>query len=638
MKKRYSFMLSLLLIAASFLLLAHGTASAVLAPSQVDFPNSGLLVSADSVLSSLGEPNLVIIDARGSDAYAAAHIPGAINIIYGNYFTFGSGLLPKAKLNKKLGAAGLKRDMTFVIYDNTTASFGAAGRIFWMLEYLGCEDVHILDGGWDKWAADGKLTEKTINKLPAATFQAVVQPAKKAAQAHIAQRLKDKDFAIVDTRTDEEFIGWQLYAEARGGHIPRSIQIPYAWYFKADKTVLNYADLKTIFESRGVTQDKEVVTYCTCGIRSAYAYFLLRLLNYPMAANYDGSIAQWSATASLPMEKAERFSTIVHPSWVNALIEYHKAGSKTVAPPEYPYGRKHKYLIIESPARSTLEDAVAYKAGHIPGAVHSNDYLLEGSFPGYFLLPDDQLKVAVGNLGVTPDTTVVVYAYADSNGYAARLWWILKYVGVKDVRFLNGAYEAWTAAGYAAETTINYPVPVTYDGTVKKKFIATTDSVYNKMSKAKPMYIGDVRAYDEHIGLISGYSRLETKGRLPGSIWLQNGSWSPGGVFYAYGDADGTMRSYTEVFQLWKTSGIKSEIKYKKFDKELIFHCGNGYRSSWTLLYAYMMGYDNVRNYSNGWFDWSTIFTEDVACKDNPISPGWCQTPSGRPVETGPDL
>jgi len=628
-------MLSLLLIAASFLLLAGGNASAVLAPSQMDFPNSGLLVSADSVQGSIGEANLVIIDARGADAYVAAHIPGAINLIYGKYFSFGSGLLPTAKLNKKLSAAGLSRNMTFVIYDDTTASFGAAGRIFWMLEYLGCEDVHILDGGWDKWVADARPTETTVHTLPAAKFKASVQSSKKAKPAHISQRRKDIDFALVDTRTDEEYIGWQLYGEARGGHIPGAIQIPYAWYFKTDKTVLAYADLKSIFQARGVTPEKEVVTYCTCGIRSAYAYFLLRLMDYPMVANYDGSIAQWSATASLPMEKAERFYTIVHPSWVNSLIEYHKTGSTAPAPPEYPYDRKHKYLVIESPARCTLEDAVAYKAGHIPGAIHSNDYLLEGSYPGYFLRPDDQLKVAVGNLGVTSDTTVVVYAYTDSNGYAARLWWILKYAGVKDVRFLNGAYQAWTAAGYPVETTINYPVPVTYNGAVKQKYIATTDAVYNKLINGSPMYIGDVRGYDEHIGVISGYSRLETKGRIPGSFWLQDGSWT-GGAWYAYGDADGTMRSYTEVYRLWKISGIKSKIKYKKFDKELIFHCGNGYRSSWTLLYAYMMGYDNVRNYSNGWFDWSTVFTEDASCTGG-LSPGFCQTPSGRPVETGLD-
>jgi len=70
------------------------------------------------------------------------------------------------------------------------------------------------------------------------------------------------------------------------------------------------------------------------------------------------------------------------------------------------------------------------------------------------------------------------------------------------------------------------------------------------------------------------------------------------------------------------------------FDKELIFYCGGGYRSALAFLYAYIMGYDNIRNYSDGWAGWSTNYTEDSSCTG--ITPGWCQTPSGRPIIVGP--
>ncbi len=242
--------------------------------------------------------------------------PGAINIKFGDYFTAGSGLLPVADLNSKLSAAGLKRNMTFVIYDNTTASFGAAGRIFWMLEYLGCSKVYILDGGWDKWVADGRPTETTLNTLPAAKFKASVKKAKRSTKEQIVKKLGSAKFAIVDSRADEEYNGWQRYGEARGGHIPGAVQLPYEWFFNADKTVLNYSELKTMFESRGITKKKEVTAYCTVGIRSGFVYFLYRLMGYSKASNYDGSIAEWSADSSLPMEKASRFSTLVYPAWV----------------------------------------------------------------------------------------------------------------------------------------------------------------------------------------------------------------------------------------------------------------------------------------------------------------------------------
>jgi thiosulfate/3-mercaptopyruvate sulfurtransferase len=179
MKKRRLLALSLVLFVLLLLSTGQSSSSASLVASQPDFPDAGLLVSADSVQDSIGEQNLVIIDARTS-GYETSHIPGAINVKFGEYLTWGVGLLPVADLESKLSAAGLRRGMTFVIYDNTSASFGAAGRIFWMLEYLGCNNVHILDGGWDKWVADGKPTEATINTLAVNTFSAIVKPSLKS--------------------------------------------------------------------------------------------------------------------------------------------------------------------------------------------------------------------------------------------------------------------------------------------------------------------------------------------------------------------------------------------------------------------------------------------------------------------------
>lgn len=628
MKKRCQFGLSFSLVVLLSLAVC-GSSFAELMPSQPDFPNAELLVSADSVQSSMGEKNLLIIDARSS-GYDTGHIPGAINIKHGDYWTWGKGLLPVAELNSKLSAAGLKRGMTFVIYDDTSASWGAAGRIFWMLEYLGCNKVHVLDGGWDKWVADGRPTETTINTLPAKSFEAVVRTSVRTDKTYIAANLSNKNFAVIDTRTDEEYIGWQLYGEARGGHISGSIQIPYAWFFKTDKTLSSYGDLLRMFFSRGITKDKEVTAYCTVGIRSGFAYFALRLMGYKKASNYDASMAEWSADEPLPMEKAPRYSSLVHPSWVKAVMDYHAEGSTTSVPAEYPYARDRKFIIFES-SRGTLEDsAEAYKAGHIPGAIHMDTSLLETGYPGYFLQTDPEiLHAALGSMGITADTTVVVYS--DSFLRAGRQWFLLKHAGVEDVRILNGAYAGWLASGYEGETQINYPVADTFVGAVHPEYLATADYIQERFEKRLPMYLGDVRAYDEYVALISGYSRLVAKGRIPTAIWLEDGDAKP----CIYNDPDGTFRSYSEIRNLWKLHGVASTGAANLFDKELIFYCGNGYRSSVTLFYAYLMGYDNARNYSSGWFFWSTNFTEDASCTDS-LTPGWCQTPTGRPIVWAP--
>jgi len=614
------------------------TRTAALAAVSQEFPNAGLLVTPDSLQASLAAKDLLIIDARAAASYGAGHIPGAVNLQHSDYWTKGSGLKDQVAVAAQLGAAGLVRTQKIVIYDNTTASWGAAGRLFWMLEYLGCTDVHILDGGWDKWSADQRPAQTDAVTLPAATFTPQLKSEAKVDSAHIATRLFDNDFAVIDTRTDEEYLGWQLYGETRGGHIPRAVNIPYATFYNSDKTLLSYTALKTLLESKGITADKEVTSNCTAGIRSAYVYFLLRLMGYSRCSNYDASIWDWADNTSYPMEKAPNYASAVYPAWVKSLADYHKAGSSSAAPPQYAYPRDHKYLILET-QWGTIDDMQkgwadnSYLVGHIPGALHSNSDTFENGFPRWFLLPDDQLKAAVGSMGITSDTTVVVYS--DSNIFAARLWWILKYAGVSDVRFMNGGIQQWNANGFPVETTVNSPVPATYSGTVQAQYIATTPYVAANYANSVATQLVDVRAGSEFTGMISGYGYLVNKGHIPGAIWAHNADDSS----LQYSDADGTLRSYEEVKSLWSSLGITSTLSATQLDKEAIFYCGGGYRSSLAYFYGYLMGYSNIRNYSEGWSGWSTAYTEDASYLKSAAIPGstdgWRQDLSGRPFATG---
>ena len=147
--------------------------------------------------------------------------------------------------------------------------------------------------------------------------------------------------------------------------------------------------------------------------------------------------------------------------------------------------------------------------------------LYENGAPRWFLIPDADLKAAIGSMGITADTTVVVYS--DSRIFAARLWWILKYAGVTDVRFMNGGSQQWLANGYETETTINYPVPAIFSGTTHPEYLATTDYVFSQYTNTDTTLIADVRSKDEYDGLISGYSYVNAKGRIPNSVWASDG-------------------------------------------------------------------------------------------------------------------
>jgi 3-mercaptopyruvate sulfurtransferase SseA len=605
MKKCIFLTLSLILPVALLSLTVCNSAFAK--PSQPDFPNANLLVTAKTVNS-----NAIIVDARTS-GYSTSHIPRAINLKYEDYFIPGTGLKDLDTLENQLSAAGFgNRHKKIIIYDDTTASWGAAGRIFWMLEYLGFDNVHILDGGWDKWVADKRRTKAGDYALrpKKKKVSAVVNDSIRATSTHIKERLKSldetnsyDDFAIVDARTEEEYIGWQFYGEARGGHIPDAVNIPYEWFFNADKTVLNYTALKNMFEDHGITTDKEVTSYCTAGIRSGYVYFLLRLMGYSRISNYDGSMFEWSADTSLPMTKLPKYQLIVNASWVNDLI----SGKN---PQTYP-GKG--YVILELVSNNTEDPITRYNEGHIPGAFHLNirswnkDYpVVQCTVDNGKLLYGSELQAKIEDMGITKDTTVVLYEYWDAT-WAARIAWALLYAGVEDVRILNGAWNAWVKSGYDIETTPNTAQHVDFgaDVPVHPEYRCETSDIYAMMSDPTCV-IADARAWAEYVGLITGYPDdpcwpQTWKGRVPGAVWVHDWDWYFHWDNYnAWLNDEGNneLRSYTEVEQMFQEAGFTPD------KTRIASYCGGGYRASLPFIYAYMMGYTNMCNYDGSMYEW----------------------------------
>ena len=262
------------------------------------FPNMELLVAPADVDTA----QMIVLDARRSDAeYNAGHIPGAI-LAKPSLFENDDGMLrPPEELITILGNMGISRTSKIVIYDNTSASRGSAGRLFWMLEYLGCTDVTILNGGWDQWVAQDKLVETSAvvhDPIPPVVFNAVLNPGvKRVTKEYVAEHFlptPDDGFILIDVRTDEEYQGTVANStDPRLGHIPGAISFPYSKCFNSDKTILNFKDLKLLLENQGISVDKEMVAYSTIGHRSGFFYYLCRLMGYSNVSNYNDSIVDW---------------------------------------------------------------------------------------------------------------------------------------------------------------------------------------------------------------------------------------------------------------------------------------------------------------------------------------------------------
>lgn len=588
------------------------------------YPNAALLISTTALQQQLEEPGLRVIDARSRAEYRARHLPGAISLPVEELREV---ITPQrkstAELTLQLARLGLTRTANIVIYDDPLKSQGAAGYVFWTLEALGCAQVSLLNGGWSQWLHENRRTTTYEPRFAHSPFDAA--PEKKLAlnQMQIQQSLGQPDFALVDVRSDEEFLGWPAAGQPRGGHISGAVHCPWQWSLKADGSLLPTDELKTKWTARGVTGDKEVVLYSNAGIRAGFAYFTLRLLGYPRVAIYEGGMNEWSKAdaAAFPLSSAPRYATIVSAAWVKAVQDFHSLNSNAPRPATY---LNNRFVILET-SWGKLLAARDYQRGHVPGALHLDTDEFENGYPRWHLKPVAELQQVIGKLGITPETTVIVYS--QQTIAAARIWWVLNYAGVKDVRILNGGFGAWQEAGYAGETAVNEPQATSFNAQPCEEWRATTEYVRANLNNER-IWLADARSTAEYRGEVSGYDYLALRGRIPGSLHIGDADDKA----QLYQDHDGTLRSLSEIKALWTQAGIKATPE-GHVARELIFYCGSGWRSSLTFLYAYLLGYANIRNYSDGWSGWSTAYAQDA--QEKGITPGWRQTPSANPTVSG---
>jgi thiosulfate/3-mercaptopyruvate sulfurtransferase len=248
------------------------------------FTNNGLLVSPADAIS----PQAIILDARNESEYNAGHIPGAISAPTIMFEDQAGVLLNDTALEGQLGKLGITLDSEIIIYDKATDTNSAAGRLFWILKYMGCNDVSILNGGWDKWIAyDHVGTTAPTVPLPKETVftKRPNDTAKIALKADIVKHFlnsTESGYVLIDVRTKEEY---------EIGHIPGAVNFPYYYCFNPDKTVLKVEELKPLLAPY---IDKEMIVYSNKNHRGGFFYFLCQLMNYPNVTIYLGSIEDWT--------------------------------------------------------------------------------------------------------------------------------------------------------------------------------------------------------------------------------------------------------------------------------------------------------------------------------------------------------
>jgi len=272
-----------------------------------------VLVDTAWVEAHLHDPQVRLIEVDvDTSAYEQGHIPGAVGFNWQKELQDQIVRAPLSKeyLEKLLGDAGVDNTMTVVLYGDNNNWFAAWA--LWILKYYGHQDVRLLDGGRVKWLAENRETTTEVPSYAAKTYHAAEPDRKiRALRDQIFPALGRIDTALVDVRSPGEYSG-ELLAPAnlpqegaqRGGHIPGAANVPWATAVRPDGTFKSAEELRSIYEGKGVTPDKEVIAYCRIGERSSHTWFALHyLLGYPQVRNYDGSWTEWGSLIGAPIER-----------------------------------------------------------------------------------------------------------------------------------------------------------------------------------------------------------------------------------------------------------------------------------------------------------------------------------------------
>jgi thiosulfate/3-mercaptopyruvate sulfurtransferase len=272
-----------------------------------------VLVDVDWAVEHLDDPTVRFVEVDvDTEAYAQGHLPGAVAWNWTSQLSDGlrRDIADRASFGGLLGASGIEPDTTIILYGDNNNWFAAWA--YWQLKLYGHEDVRLLDGGRKLWLA---------RELPTTTEERAHQPATyelpepsfelRAFRDDVRGRLGDPGFALVDVRSPAEYSGELLAPAAlpqegaqRGGHIPGAASIPWSTAVNDDGTFKSRDELRSIYGSKGITPDRDVVAYCRIGERSSHTWFVLHeLLGYERVRNYDGSWTEWGSLVGVPIEK-----------------------------------------------------------------------------------------------------------------------------------------------------------------------------------------------------------------------------------------------------------------------------------------------------------------------------------------------
>jgi thiosulfate/3-mercaptopyruvate sulfurtransferase len=279
-------------------------------PKFAEYAHPERLVSTAWLEAHLGDPGLVVVESDEDVLlYETGHIPGAVKI---DWHTDLNDPVQRDYITGEafaalLGSKGIARADTVVIYGDKNNWWAAYA--LWVFTLFGHEDVRLLDGGRDKWLAEGRARTTDATETAPVTYP-VVERDDSGIRAFKEDVLEHFGNPLIDVRSPEEFSGERTTAPAypeegalRAGHIPSAQNVPWGKAAAEDGTFRPLGELDAIYrDGAGLKDGDDVIAYCRIGERSSHTWFVLtHLLGFEGVRNYDGSWTEWGSAVRVPI-------------------------------------------------------------------------------------------------------------------------------------------------------------------------------------------------------------------------------------------------------------------------------------------------------------------------------------------------
>lgn len=249
-----------------------------------------ITTDADTLRSEIRDKSVRVIDVRREEDYKQSHIPTSVNLPLANLLSDDS----PDRVLKMMESMGIDDETSVVVYDDT---FGAlASRVAWTLEYLGHNDVSLLEMTYGHWKSLGLENDAEVPSIQSKTHSLNLRPEILATADYLEQAKEKQDVILLDNRERLNYLEQ---------HIPGAVNIPYRTLASNDKILRSKEEMKRLLDNRGVKPESEIITYCgSVGTLSGLAYYALKSVDMPNVKLYVRSFKEWKSLEK-PIAKQE---------------------------------------------------------------------------------------------------------------------------------------------------------------------------------------------------------------------------------------------------------------------------------------------------------------------------------------------